>query len=56
VPYCLRVTEEQKIYEKLIQTSELVGAPCAPATLETLARFTVLSRLREHENSTLSRE
>ena len=53
VPYCLRVTEEQKIYEKLVQGSELAGAPCAPATLETLARFTVLSRLREHENSTL---
>jgi serine protein kinase len=53
VPYCLRVAEEQKIYEKLIQGSELAGAPCAPATLETLARFTVLSRLREHENSTL---
>src|SRR6202022_2798910 len=53
VPYCLRVTEEQKIYEKLVQGSELAGAPCAPATLETLARFTVVSRLREHENSTL---
>jgi serine protein kinase len=53
VPYCLRVTEEQKIYEKLIQGSELAQAPCAPATLETLARFTVLSRLRKHENSTL---
>jgi len=53
VPYCLRVTEEQKIYEKLIQGSELSGAPCAPSTLETLARFTVLSRLRKHENSTL---
>ena len=53
VPYCLRVAEEQKIYEKLIQGSELVGAPCAAATLETLARFTVLSRLRKHENSTL---
>jgi serine protein kinase len=53
VPYCLRVTEEQKIYEKLVRGSELAGAPCAPATLETLARFTVLSRLREHENSTL---
>jgi PrkA AAA domain len=35
VPYCLRVTEEQKIYEKLIQGSELAAAPCAPATLET---------------------
>src|SRR3978361_838196 len=53
VPYCLRVTEEQKIYEKLIQGSELSGAPCAPSTLETLARFTVLSRLRKHENSTM---
>jgi len=51
VPYCLRVTEEQRIYEKLIQGSELAGAPCAPATLEMLARFSVLSRLREHENS-----
>jgi serine protein kinase len=53
VPYCLRVTEEGKIYEKLIQGSELANAPCAPATLETLARFAVLSRLRQHENSTL---
>src|SRR3954468_13172036 len=53
VPYCLRVTEEQKIYEKLIQGSELATAPCAPATLETLARFSVVSRLRKHENSTL---
>jgi serine protein kinase len=53
VPYCLRVTEEQKIYEKLIQSSELASAPCAPATLETLARFSVMSRLRKHENSTL---
>src|SRR5690348_3383461 len=51
VPYCLRVTEEQKIYEKLIRSSELAGAPCAPATLEMLARFSVLSRLRAHENS-----
>jgi serine protein kinase len=53
VPYCLRVTEEEKIYEKLIQGSELADAPCAPATLETLARFSVLTRLRAHENSTL---
>ncbi|MBF0335529.1 MAG: PrkA family serine protein kinase, partial [Alphaproteobacteria bacterium] len=53
VPYCLRVTEEQKIYEKLIRSSDLASAPCAPATLEMLARFTVLSRLREHENSNL---
>ena len=53
VPYCLRVTEEQKIYDKLVVSSELSRAPCAPATLEMLARFSVLSRLRRHENSTL---
>jgi len=53
VPYCLRVTEEQRIYDKLIKSSELANAPCAPSTLEMLARFTVLSRLKEHENSNL---
>jgi serine protein kinase len=53
VPYCLRVTEEQKIYDKLIKSSELADAPCAPATLEMLARFAVLSRLKRHENSNL---
>jgi serine protein kinase len=53
VPYCLRVTEEQRIYEKLIRGSELAEAPCAPATLEMLARFAVLSRLHDHENSNL---
>ncbi len=53
VPYCLRVAEEQKIYEKLVRGSELSDASCAPGTLELLARFSVLSRLREHENSNL---
>src|SRR5215467_6592646 len=53
VPYVLRVTEEQKIYEKLIQGSELSKALCAPSTLDMLARFCVLSRLRKHENSTM---
>ena len=51
VPYCLRATEEQRIYEKLVRGSELANAPCAPTTLEMLARFSVLSRLRAHENS-----
>jgi serine protein kinase len=53
VPYCLRVVEERKIYEKLLETSELATAPCAPGTLEMLARFSVLSRLKPHENSNL---
>ncbi|WP_270936968.1 PrkA family serine protein kinase [Falsiroseomonas oryzae] len=53
VPYCLRVMEEQRIYEKLVRSSELAAAPCAPGTLEMLARFSVLSRLKKHENSNL---
>jgi serine protein kinase len=53
VPYCLRVVEERKIYEKLLETSELSTAACAPGTLEMLARFSVLSRLKPHENSNL---
>ena len=51
VTYCLRVTEETQIYQKLLQESELSDARCAPETLETLARFSILSRLSEHENS-----
>ncbi|MBU6371177.1 MAG: PrkA family serine protein kinase [Alphaproteobacteria bacterium] len=53
VPYALRVTEERRIYEKLIRGSELGQAPCAPATLDMLARFSVLTRLKAHENSSL---
>ena len=53
VPYCLRATEEAKIYEKLLRTSELDKAPCAPETLPILSRFSILTRLREHENSNL---
>jgi serine protein kinase len=53
VPYCLRVSEEQKIYEKLLSTSEVAKAPCAPGTLQMLSQFSVLTRLKEHENSSL---
>ena len=52
VPYCLRATEETRIYEKLITSSALGAAPCAPNTFEMLARFAVLSRLKPHPNST----
>jgi len=53
VPYCLRVDEEQKIYEKMISSSGLSESPCAPQTIEMMARFSILTRLREHENSNL---
>ncbi len=53
VPYCLRVSEEVAIYKKLLKGSELGNSPCAPETLEMLAKFCVLTRLKEHENSNL---
>lgn len=53
VPYSLQSTEERHVYEKLLRESDLNKAPCAPGTLDMLARFSVLTRLREHENSNL---
>ncbi|MGR9046227.1 MAG: PrkA family serine protein kinase [Gammaproteobacteria bacterium] len=53
VPYCLRVSDEIKIYEKLLEHSSLSAAPCAPNTLKMLAQFVVLSRLKEPENSSI---
>src|SRR6202790_1155920 len=53
VPYCLRVVEEEKIYLKLIRSSDLANAPCAPGTLELLARFAVLSRLHPPTSGSL---
>ncbi len=53
VPYCLRVSDEVHIYEKLLISSSLSEAPCAPGTLQMLAQFSVLSRLKEPENSSI---
>ncbi|MDP2715289.1 PrkA family serine protein kinase [Rheinheimera sp.] len=53
VPYCLRVSEEMRIYQKLLEHSELNNSPCAPGTLISLAQFAVLSRLKNPDNSSL---
>jgi len=52
VPYCLRESEEVKIYQKMINSSSLSKAPCAPKTFEILAQFSVLARMFEPEHST----
>ena len=44
VPYCLEVTEEAKIYEKMLGLSDFDGH-IAPHTLEVASMFAVLSRL-----------
>ncbi|WP_020682232.1 PrkA family serine protein kinase [Marinobacterium rhizophilum] len=53
VPYCTRVSEEVRIYEKLLENSSLSEAPCAPDTLNMLAQFTTLSRIKDPENSSV---
>ncbi|MBA2961594.1 MULTISPECIES: PrkA family serine protein kinase [Ramlibacter] len=53
VPYCLRLTEEVKIYDKLLRNSSLKDAVCAPGTLKMMAQFSVLTRLKEPENSSI---
>jgi serine protein kinase len=53
VPYCLQVSEEVRIYRKLLNGSSLALAPCAPGTLEMMAQFAVLTRIKEPENSSI---
>ena len=53
VPYCLRVDEEIEIYKKLLKHSSLSQAPCAPKTLDLLAQFAVITRIKRPENSIL---
>jgi len=51
VPYVLRTDEEEKIYGKVIKSSQLHAAPVAPGTLRMLAQFAVLSRLNDPKTS-----
>ena len=53
VPYCMRVSDEIKIYAKLLENSSLASSPCTPDTLKMLAQFTTLSRIIEPENSSI---
>lgn len=53
VPYCLRTDEEIKIYEKMLKNSSLATAPISPGTLKMLAQWSILTRLKKVENSTL---
>jgi serine protein kinase len=53
VPYVLRYSEEVNIYHKLIENSSLANTPCAPDTIDIMAQFAVLSRIKEPENSSL---
>ncbi len=54
VPYNLRVSDEVKIYEKLIRQSNLKDVHIAPHTLRVASIFAVLSRLEEPKKAGMS--
>ncbi|KGX90681.1 protein prkA [Pontibacillus halophilus JSM 076056 = DSM 19796] len=47
VPYNLKATQEERIYEKMIRQSDIKDVHIAPHTLKVAAMFTILTRLRE---------
>ncbi len=47
VPYNLKVSQEERIYEKMIRDSDVADVHIAPHTLKVAAMFTVLTRLKE---------
>jgi serine protein kinase len=54
VPYNLRVSDEEKIHDKLIRESGLEGVHLAPHTLRVASMFAVLSRLKDSKKQGLS--
>ena len=54
VPYNLSVSNEVKIYEKLINQASFNGVHIAPYTLHCAAMFAVLSRLKDSKHEGLS--
>jgi len=53
VPYNLRISDEVKIYEKLISQAEFKNIHIAPHSLFCAAMFAVMSRLKESANKNL---
>jgi serine protein kinase len=47
VPYNLKVSEEERIYQKMIKESDVYNVHIAPHTLRVAAMFTILTRLKE---------
>ncbi len=47
IPYNLRVSEEEKIYKKMIAKSDLKDVHIAPHTLRIAAIFSILTRLKQ---------
>ncbi|KAF1680423.1 serine/threonine protein kinase PrkA [Bacillus mexicanus] len=51
VPYNVKVSEEERIYEKMIAESDVSDVHIAPHTLKVAAMFSILTRLKEPKRS-----
>ncbi|OLP63355.1 hypothetical protein BACPU_32830 [Bacillus pumilus] len=51
IPYNLKVSEEERIYHKMISESDVADVHIAPHTLKVAAMFSILTRLKEPKRS-----
>ncbi|WP_039072543.1 serine/threonine protein kinase PrkA [Bacillus sp. MSP5.4] len=51
IPYNLKVSEEERIYEKMVAESDVSDVHIAPHTLKVAAMFSILTRLKEPKRS-----
>ncbi|MFC4386764.1 PrkA family serine protein kinase [Gracilibacillus marinus] len=54
IPYNLKVDEEERIYRKMIEESDMKDVHIAPHTLKIAAMFTILTRLKESKQNNIS--
>lgn len=54
VPYNLELRAEERIYQKMIEASDIKDVHVTPHTLYTAAMFTILTRLKESNKSTIT--
>jgi serine protein kinase len=47
IPYNLKASQEERIYEKMINESDVADVHIAPHTLKVASMFTILTRLKE---------
>ncbi|MDX8045644.1 PrkA family serine protein kinase [Gracilibacillus sp. S3-1-1] len=54
IPYNLKLNQEERIYQKMIEESDIEDVHIAPHTLRIAAMFTILTRLKESKKSNVS--
>ncbi|QST00579.1 PrkA family serine protein kinase [Pontibacillus sp. ALD_SL1] len=53
VPYNLKVTQEERIYDKMINQSDIRDVHIAPHTLKVAAMFTIMTRLKDSNKNNI---